>query len=167
MRRRSPSPVGSASSPDRLDGALILDLVLLTYHSRSRNNSFSPHPLAHLTERSLASAAVSHSDPPAPFQTHAITDEASPFALRSTRNHPRTAMHLRCRIGLAVGRLCQSPECWMVLGGIPAESPSATRSSVFRSDQSLDGGRAERRRGRACRLARADAVTILAEDWAG
>jgi len=27
----------------------------------------------------------------------AITDEASPFALRSTRNRPRTALHLRCQ----------------------------------------------------------------------
>ena len=27
----------------------------------------------------------------------AITDEASPFALRSTRNHPRTAVHRRCQ----------------------------------------------------------------------
>jgi hypothetical protein len=31
-----------------------------------------------------------------PFNPPVITDEASPFALRSTRNHPRRAVHRRC-----------------------------------------------------------------------
>ena len=39
-------------------------------------------------------------------------------------------MHLGCSIGLAVGALCQSSECWMVSGGIPAESSSAKRPST-------------------------------------
>jgi hypothetical protein len=36
------------------------------------------------------------------------------------------------------GRSCPSPECWMVLGGIPAESPSAKRPSTsVRSSRSM------------------------------
>jgi hypothetical protein len=34
-----------------------------------------------------------------PFNPPVITDEASPFALRSTRNHPRRAVHRRCWLG--------------------------------------------------------------------
>jgi hypothetical protein len=40
-----------------------------------------------------------------PAKRLAITDEASPFALRSTRNHPRTALHQRCQLLLAEGKL--------------------------------------------------------------
>jgi hypothetical protein len=34
--------------------------------------------------------------PPSAIHALAITDEASPFALRSTRNHPRRARHHGC-----------------------------------------------------------------------
>jgi hypothetical protein len=37
-------------------------------------------------------------------------------------------MHQRCSIGLAAGRVIPVTQCWMVLGGIPAESPSAKRA---------------------------------------
>jgi len=69
-------------------------------------------------------------------------------------------MHLGCSIGPAVGRLCQSPSADGVgrySGGIiVGEAPI-----YFGKKQSRDDGRAERRRGRACRLARAGAVTRL------
>jgi hypothetical protein len=42
------------------------------------------------------------------FRGPAITDEASPLHLRSTRIIRRTAMHLGCSIGLVVGGSCQS-----------------------------------------------------------
>jgi hypothetical protein len=49
-----------------------------------------PAPLPTFHGRPLATI------PRADAQALAITDEASPFALRSTRNHPRRAMHQRC-----------------------------------------------------------------------
>src|SRR5215211_8953416 len=72
---------------------------------------------------------------------------------------PRTAMHLGCSIGPAVGRLCQSPSADGVGrysdGIIVGEAPI-----YFGKNQSRDDGGAERRRGRACRLARAGSVTL-------
>jgi hypothetical protein len=59
----------------------------------------------------------------------AITDEASPFALRSPHNRPRTAMHLGCGNGLAVG------ECggWWPVGDAIGKAGRSTRSRAGRS----------------------------------
>jgi hypothetical protein len=38
-----------------------------------------------------------------------------------------------CSIGLAMGRVVPVTECWMVLGGIPAESPSTKAAHLLRS----------------------------------
>ena len=40
-------------------------------------------------------------------------------------------MHLGGSIGLALGGSWPVTECWMVLGGIPAESSSGKRPSAF------------------------------------
>src|SRR5215218_1087326 len=50
------------------------------------------------TSLSLIAATRAH-----PAKRPAITDEASPFALRSTRNRPRTAMHQWCVAGANEG----------------------------------------------------------------
>jgi hypothetical protein len=69
-------------------------------------------------------------------------------------------MHLGCSIGLAVGGRARH-RVLMVLGGIPAESSSAKRDRLVGVRRPLDDGLAQRRRGWAGRLARADAVTLL------
>ena len=47
-------------------------------------------------------------------------------------------MHLGGSIGLALGGSWPVTECWMVLGGIPAESPSSKRpSAVGESSRSM------------------------------
>src|SRR5215218_6331462 len=68
---------------------------------------------------------------------------------------------------LAVEGLCPS----RVLDGVGRYSGGITvgeaRPSALGVDRPLDDGLAQRRRGWACRLARADAVTLLAEYWSG
>jgi hypothetical protein len=69
-------------------------------------------------------------------------------------------MHLGCSIGLAMGGRASH----QVLDGVGRYSGGIIVGEAliyFGKKQSLDDGRAERRRGRACRLARADAVTLL------
>jgi hypothetical protein len=45
-----------------------------------------------------------------------------------------------CSISLAAGKGVTVTQCWMVLDGIPAESPSAMLAVCCREDQSLDDG---------------------------
>lgn len=40
-------------------------------------------------------------------------------------------MHLGCSTGLAMGGVVPVTECWMVMGGIPAESSSAKRDRLL------------------------------------
>jgi hypothetical protein len=68
-------------------------------------------------------------------------------------------MHLGGSIGLALGGSWPVTECWMVLGGIPAESSSAKRPSAFESSRSMMAVPSGDEDG--MRLARADAVTLL------
>jgi hypothetical protein len=69
--------------------------------------------------------------------TIAITDEVSPFALRSTRNRLRSNAP-QCSIGLTMERVVPVTQCWMVLGHIPAESPSAIwPSAVGKTSRSM------------------------------
>ena len=49
-------------------------------------------------------------------------------------------MHQGCSIGVAVEGRASHRVAGMVLGGIPAESPSAKRPSAFGQNQSLDDG---------------------------
>jgi hypothetical protein len=64
-------------------------------------------------------------------------------------------MHLGCSIGLAVGESCQSSRAGWVLGGIPAESPSARQPSAFgktvRSMLGLPSGGGDRTQARPSR----------------
>lgn len=66
----------------------------------------------------------------------------------------------------AVRRPCQSSsagKCWAVF-----RRNHRRRSAIgSRYDRSLDDGRAERRRGRACRLAEQALLHPWAEDWSG
>ena len=94
-----------------------------------------------------------------------MTDEASPLHLRSTRNRLRRAVHLGCSIGLAGERVVPVTECWMALGGIPAESPSRRGHLLSVPVARCWPCRAAART--TCRLARAGAVTLLRarRDW--
>jgi hypothetical protein len=85
-----------------------------------------------LPNRLHPTATISHRPLAARF---AITDEASPFALRSTRNHPRRAMHHGCVAGANDGEEGRggwwptSPSSrWGGRSTTPVSSPRTTRS---------------------------------------
>jgi hypothetical protein len=98
-RQSSPQPAIAAaagvmpSPPSGQAGLPALDRYLGATGRPSR----ATHPQPLLPSPARYTASVAPTD-----ITSAITDDASPFALPSTRNHPRAAVHLRCLS--AVGR---------------------------------------------------------------
>jgi hypothetical protein len=67
----------------------LLDLVNAITAQRTHPVAAPASQPSHRTSLTSHPAAL---PPPAPSESLAITDEASPFALPSTRNHPRRAM---------------------------------------------------------------------------
>jgi hypothetical protein len=59
-----------------------------------------------------------------PAKGLAITDEASPFALRSTRNRPRTALHPGCDL------LCDRPAATGEVEAFDVRSPTSSLSAI-------------------------------------
>src|SRR5215204_2635338 len=78
-RHERPTPTSSLYMSDTDKSYISSKRILHQLHRRLARTSPSPH------QASIAALA--------------ITDEASPFALRSTRNHPRRAMHQGCVAG--------------------------------------------------------------------
>jgi hypothetical protein len=111
------------------------NIHLLPYPLVSDKSAIDPSSPASAQSSTTSATRTSLGRAPSPSHQSAvhalvITDEASPLHLRSTRIIRRTAMHLGVQHRAGRGRVVPVIQCWMVLGRIPAESPSGKQPSA-------------------------------------
>jgi hypothetical protein len=107
----SPLSSGRVALPDLRLGGLLRRLPQparrsMTLIGAGVLSGSAPPKLPAACNRSQRQSPIRAPPPPlaAPHRRLAVTDEGSPHALRSTRNRPRTALHLRCQLVMNTAR---------------------------------------------------------------